>query len=191
MRRKSIGSIALMAMACAGAVFAGWSGLATAAETPAHAYIGAEKCKMCHNAPAKGAQYTQWTKTPHSQAYARLATEEAKKVGAAKGVADPQNAKECLRCHVTGYGAPAEKLTQKYKKEEGVSCESCHGPGEAYQKMDIMKDQAKSVAAGLIIPNEKTCTGCHNPENPTHKGFDYKTFYAKIAHPNPQAKAAP
>jgi hypothetical protein len=153
---------------------------------PAHAYVGAEKCKMCHNSPAKGAQFTKWSQSTHARAYATLATEEAKKIAAAKGIADPQKADECLRCHVTGHGAPAAKLTEKYKKEEGVTCEACHGPGGDYWKMEVMKDRAKSIAAGMIVPTEETCKGCHNPENPTFKGFDYAAALAKIAHPNPQ-----
>src|SRR5262245_54581899 len=75
-----------------------------AADAPAHAYVGADKCKMCHNSAPKGAQYTKWTQSKHSKAFATLATEEARKVASAKEIADPQKAPECLKCHVTGYG---------------------------------------------------------------------------------------
>jgi len=156
------------------------------ADAPAHAYVGADKCKMCHNVPVKGAQYTKWTESRHSKAYQTLASEEAKKLAAAKGIADPQKAPECLKCHVTGHGAPADKLTDKYRADEGVGCEACHGPGGDYWKMETMKDRARSVSAGLILPNEKVCRGCHNPESPSYKEFDFQTFAAKIAHPNPQ-----
>lgn len=152
-----------------------------------HAYVGADKCKMCHNSEAKGAQYTKWTQARHSKAYATLASEEAKKIAAEKGIADPQKAGECLKCHVTGHGMPAEKLTDKYKVEDGVGCESCHGPGSDYWKMSVMKDQAQSMAAGLVLPDEKTCIKCHNSESPTFKGFNFEEALAKIAHPNPQA----
>ena len=156
------------------------------AEDPAHAFVGVQKCKMCHNSQAKGAQYTKWTEARHSKAFETLAGEEAKKVATAKGIADPQKADECLSCHVTGHGAPAAMLTGKYKMEDGVGCESCHGPGGDYWKMSVMKDQAQSVAAGMVIPNESTCTTCHNDKSPTFKGFDFAAMYAKIAHPNPK-----
>jgi len=159
------------------------------AADPAHNFVGADKCKMCHNAAAKGAQFTKWTESPHSKAFAALASEEAKKIATAKGIADPQKAAECLRCHVAGQGVSAARLTEKYKIEDGVSCEACHGPGGDYWKMDVMKDQAKATAAGMILPDEKTCAGCHNADSPTFKGFDYKTALAKVAHPNP-AKGA-
>jgi nitrate/TMAO reductase-like tetraheme cytochrome c subunit len=175
----------LLVVGCSLVVLLAWAVPALAADPP-HNFVGAEKCKMCHNTPAKGAQFTKWSESMHSKAYQTLAGEEAKKIAAAKNIADPQNAAECLRCHIAGYGAPAAALTEKYKKEDGVTCEGCHGPGGDYWKMDVMKDKAKAMAAGLVMPNEKTCTGCHNQESPTFKGFDFKTALAKVAHPNPQ-----
>ena len=154
-----------------------------------HAFVGADKCKLCHNSLAKGAQYNRWKEEKHSKAYLTLAGEEAKKLAAAKGIADPQKAAECLKCHVTGHGAPADKLTDKYKVEDGVGCESCHGPGGDYWTKEVMQDKQKSIAAGMKIPDEQTCKGCHNPESPSYKEFDFKTYHAKIAHPNPQNAA--
>ncbi|HXH28678.1 MAG TPA: cytochrome c family protein [Candidatus Polarisedimenticolia bacterium] len=163
---------------------------AAAAGEPAHAYIGADKCKMCHNSPAKGAQYTKWSESAHAKAYTVLASDEAKKIATEKGIADPQKDDGCLGCHVAGHGAPAAMLTDKYKVEDGVSCEACHGPGGDYWKMQVMKDKAQAVAAGLVLPTEATCKECHNEKSPTFKGFDFAAAKAKIAHPltGPAAK---
>lgn len=166
------------------------AGASLAADATAHKYVGAEKCKMCHNAPAKGAQFTKWAASPHAGAWQTLASDEAKKVAAAKGIADPQKADACLECHVTAHGVAQERLTEKYKASDGVSCESCHGPGGDYWKMEIMKDRARSIAAGMIVPDENTCKGCHNPESPTFKGFDFAQALQKVAHPNPQKAAS-
>jgi Cytochrome c554 and c-prime len=164
--------------------------LVVALTLPAHAeghkFVGPDKCKMCHNSPAKGAQYTKWSESKHAKAYETLATDEAKKLAQAKGIADPQKADDCLKCHVTGHGAPADQLGDKVKAEQGVTCESCHGPGGDYMAMAVMKDHAKAVAAGLVDPNEETCKKCHNSESPTFKGFDFAAASAAIAHPNPQ-----
>jgi hypothetical protein len=154
-----------------------------------HAYVGADKCKMCHNAAPKGAQYTKWSETLHAKAYETLASDQAKKLAAAKGISDPQKSEACLKCHVTGYGAPAALLTDKYNAQQGVTCEACHGAGGDYWKMEVMKDQAKAEAAGLVMPNEATCKRCHNQESPSYKPFDFASFSAKIAHPNPQKAA--
>lgn len=167
-------------------VLAGWKPMvAHSDDAPEHAFVGADKCKMCHNSAKKGAQYTKWKEAKHSKAYETLATDKAKEAASAKGIDDPQNAPECLRCHVTGYGAPEEMLTDKYKIEDGVGCESCHGPGADYYKMATMKDREKSIEAGLVIPDAETCTRCHNEDSPFFQGFDFETFYAKIAHEMP------
>jgi hypothetical protein len=162
---------------------------ALAQEKAAHKYIGADKCKTCHMAEAKGNQYGAWLKSAHAKAFETLAGEKALAIAKEKGLAkSPQESEQCLKCHVTGWGKPAETFAATFKKEQGVSCESCHGPGSDYQAMAVMKDQAKSVAAGLIIPDEKTCTSCHNSESPTAKPFDFKTMWAKVSHPNPAKK---
>ncbi|MBN2237189.1 MAG: cytochrome c family protein [Bacteroidales bacterium] len=136
-------------------------------------YVGAKKCKMCHNKPATGAQYDKWAESPHAKAMESLNAEEAK---------DPK----CLKCHSTVGGVDAS-LVATLKMEEGVSCESCHGPGSKYFPNAIMKSREKSMENGLILPTEKVCKTCHNAESPHFKGFNYKEYVAKIAHPVPAA----
>jgi hypothetical protein len=83
----------------------------------------------------------------------------------------------------------------KITLEEGVSCESCHGPGSGYQKKATMEGitagEIAPASVGLVIPDAKTCTRCHTPEgNPFYKEFDFAKFAEKIAHPIPEAAAA-
>ncbi|MDP2860143.1 MAG: multiheme c-type cytochrome [Bacteroidales bacterium] len=134
-------------------------------------YIGAAKCKMCHNKPPQGEQYNKWAASPHAKAMQVLKGDECK---------NPK----CLKCHSTAAGLVLSD-TQTITVAEGVSCESCHGPGSAYKTPTIMKDMAKAMAAGLIMPDEKLCKKCHNADSPNFKGFDFKTYSAKIAHKNP------
>lgn len=152
-------------------------------------YLGTKGCKLCHIAPSTGNQMKVWTNGPHAKAYKSLASEEAKKLGAAKGIADPQKAPECLKCHVTGYGQPAEHFSDKYSMEEGVSCESCHGPGEHYAKKEVFeKGKEEAIRLGLIEPTEAVCKKCHNEESPSYKPFNFEEFSKKIAHPKPKAE---
>ena len=157
---------------------------------PAHAFVGTDGCKLCHKSEAKGDQYGKWAASPHAKAFETLGTDEAKKLAAEKGVkGNPQEAAECLGCHVTAYGVDAKLVGPKLTKEEGVGCESCHGAGADYKAMKTMKDLDAAKAAGLVMPTEETCKGCHNEKSPTWKGeFDFAKMYAKIAHPNPQNK---
>ena len=136
-----------------------------------HKYIGATKCKMCHNKAAKGEQYNKWKEGPHANAMSKLEGDEAK---------DPK----CLKCHSTA-GAVDAGLIATLKVEEGVSCESCHGPGSIYKNKTIMMSREKSMEAGLILPEEKVCLTCHNDESPDFKGFNFAEYSAKMAHPDP------
>lgn len=160
-------------------------------------YVGASKCKMCHNSAQKGQQYKKWSEAKHAQAYAVLASDEAKETAAKLGITDPQKSGKCLKCHSTAYAFTEKKLAAKIKVEESVSCESCHGPGSKYKGMAIMKDFEKSVAAGMQNP-KKACVKCHNSDAPSWKaerytikdgekvGFDFVQGWKKIVHDNPK-----
>jgi len=147
-------------------------------------YIGASKCKMCHNKSTTGAQYKVWSEAAHSKAMESLSSEASLKYAAENGIADPTTDPKCIKCHSTA-GQIDPALNVGVKPAEGVSCESCHGPGSKYKNMSIMKDQAKAIENGLIVPTEETCKTCHNEENPFHKPFNYEESLKKIAHPNP------
>jgi nitrate/TMAO reductase-like tetraheme cytochrome c subunit len=147
-------------------------------------YIGAAKCKMCHNKPNKGEQYNRWMEGPHSKAMNSLSNEESMEYAKANGIADPTKEPSCLKCHATAGHAP-ENLQAGIKVDEGVSCESCHGPGSVYKNMAIMKSREKSMENGLILPTKEVCVSCHNEDNPFYKPFDFEAAYAKIAHPDP------
>ncbi|MFA5417175.1 MAG: multiheme c-type cytochrome [Bacteroidales bacterium] len=134
-------------------------------------YVGAKKCKMCHNKPATGAQYAQWADSKHAHAMESLKGDDA---------TNPK----CLKCHSTAASVD-KSLIATLTVEEGVSCESCHGPGSKYFPNAIMKDREKSLANGMIIPDEQVCLACHNSESPTFKGFNYEEYKAKIVHPIP------
>jgi len=150
-----------------------------------HQYVGSAKCKVCHQAEKKGAQYTIWQESKHAKAYESLASEAAIAIGKEKGIDNPQTSDQCLKCHVTAFGAAAEAKAESFDQTEGVGCEACHGPGSDYKKMAVMKDREAAVAAGLVIPTAENCVGCHNEESPTYKEFDFEKFYAIIAHPDP------
>lgn len=146
-------------------VFAGVALWAADAE-----YVGVAKCKACHKA-----QFDIWEKSPHAGAFAKLSAEDQKK-------------DECLACHTTGMGGTAAADADL----NSVGCEACHGPGSLYRKVTIMsKSKYKTdpegqrklaIEAGLVIPDESTCTKCHNEKSPNFKGFNHEEYLAKIKH---------
>jgi len=135
-------------------------------------YIGAKKCKMCHNKKAKGEQYAVWLKGPHAKAMESLKGDEAK---------DPK----CLKCHSTVGGVDPDLVPDGMTVKEGVSCETCHGPGSEYKGKKIMSSREESMKNGLILPTENVCKTCHNEESPDFKGFNFEEYVAKIKHMAP------
>ncbi|MCL5267722.1 MAG: cytochrome c family protein [Bacteroidetes bacterium] len=157
-----------------------------------HQYVGVNVCAMCHKTPKNGEQFQKWQASKHSQAMKVLSSPEALKIAKEKGLKGaPSESPECLQCHETAYNAPASQLGPRFNKEDGVQCETCHGPGKDYMKMDVMKNQKLAVANGLVLLSikdgsaEKLCMTCHNKKSPTFKGFDFKTMWSQIAHPVP------
>jgi len=149
-------------------------------------YIGAVKCKPCHNTTKSGKQYSIWAERPHAKAYENLLSDHSQKIAKEKGIADASKSESCLKCHATAYSAPAEQKAETYKMEEGVSCEACHGPGELYKSMKVMKSRELALENGMILPDEALCKGCHNPESPTYKEFAFAEAVKQIAHPTPE-----
>ena len=113
------------------------------AQAQDHGYVGATKCKMCHKV-----QFASWEQTVH-----------AKATEAAKASTDREYSADCLKCHATN---ASEELA-------GVQCEACHGPGNDYKKMSIMKDLEASKANGLVIPTQETCDSCHTGDDHSKK----------------------
>jgi len=120
--------------------------LAVGSTSAAPTYVGAEKCKMCHKL-----QYDSWLQTKHAKA-----TEDA------KNAKDRKYEPACLTCHATN----------KDEAMSGVQCEACHGPGSDYKSIQVMKDKEKAIAAGLVMPTQTTCNGCHDGKD-HHKSMKF------------------
>jgi len=141
----------LIVVAIAVAILAGAALTASAAPT----FVGAEKCKMCHKL-----QYDSWAQTKHAKA-----TENAKASTKMKFEA------ACLTCHATN----------KDEAMAGVQCEACHGAGSDYKAMSVMKDLEKAKAAGLVMPAQATCDGCHDGKDHHAKKAFTKDVHAHKA----------
>ena len=141
-------------------------------------YVGSNQCKLCHNKPDEGQQYMKWKSDPHARAYTVLLSDRAKEVAKESGVVgDPHEATSCLQCHVTGYDVESKAIAKGMKKEEGVQCEACHGPGSGHlvdgKELRMNKDAQISLLDKLVHPDEKTCAQCHNEQNPTWDNTKY------------------
>ena len=152
-------------------------------------YVGTKTCGMCHKKENVGQQLIIWQNSNHSQAYKTLQTEKADKIAKEKGFnTKAADTPECLKCHTSGYNVDASQLGKKFKIEDGVQCETCHGPGSDYKSKKIMKDRTASIEKGLVIYDnpKELCVKCHNEESPHFNGFNFKERWEKIKHNKPQ-----
>ncbi len=139
-----------------------------------------------------GNQYSLWLHSKHSQAWAVLAKPEAKRITQLSGIRqDPQETFTCLGCHSSGAQAEAWEKDDTFRLEDGVQCESCHGPGSEYMDEEIMRDPERARQAGLIMPTPDTCMTCHR-EKGSHvavlksPALDINKAIEQIRHPTPE-----
>ncbi len=145
-------------------------------------YVGAAKCKICHQTEKQGQQYVIWEKSSHSQSVAVLSSDKAKPMAQEASVQNPAADPKCLQCH-----APLFEKAPEIKGE-GITCEVCHGPGSEYKKLSVMKSKEESVKNGLIFLDKpeaiKTwCLTCHEKDH--GKPFDFAAAWEKIKHTVP------
>lgn len=67
---------------------------------------------------------------PHHHAYDSLKNDVSKRMAASLKIADAAASSRCLSCHATD--APKNQQGEQFAMQDGVSCESCHGPSEKW-----------------------------------------------------------
>ena len=155
-------------------------------------YIGSHACGRCHDGPQMGHQFSKWGQTAHARAYAALSLPEAREITKLSGITEePHRAKMCLGCHATASEEEDWQHGEEFHLEDGLQCETCHGPGSEYAREDIMRDKQKAIANGLIIPDKaEACYRCHRVKGShvavlNKKPFDTNSAWAEILHPLP------
>jgi hypothetical protein len=153
-------------------------------------YVGANTCVgVCHKSEEQGNQYEVWKESKHARAFRTLQTSQADSIALARGYITPATeTPDCIKCHTLGRDFEDSEFLGSFDLTQGVQCESCHGPGSEYRKLNIMKDPETAAAKGLIVhmEREKFCIDCHNPKSPTYFEFDYDPMWEMIAHPKPK-----
>ena len=159
------------------AMFAFMTGSATASAP----FEGRSKCSNCHKSQAKS-----WRDTAHAKAMESLKP-GTRKEAKIKAKLDPEKDytqdKDCVGCHVDGWGKPGGYTLEAPKRPlAAVGCESCHGPGRQYRGDHRKAGQAfeksgkttpRKVVAdkGQDFHFEESCNACHlNYEGSPWKG---------------------
>jgi hypothetical protein len=152
------------------------------AKTSSPQYVGAAACMDCHNGNERSRPAITWMQSRHGHAYWRLGSNWALFLARLRphyaDLTSPIADHRCLLCHVTGRQNDNALFIASFRNEEGIGCESCHGPGSLYMETEIMADRKAFLANGGTVPGEATCRSCHRQS----ENFDYAEMLPKIAH---------
>jgi hypothetical protein len=114
-------------------------------------------------------EYTIWAgQDKHSRAYTVLSNPVSVRMGEILGLGQPPNKSDkCLACHALN--EPSEQRAQTFQTiEDGVSCESCHGPAVGWLGPHTLKNQAheQNIKLGMydtrdLVKRSERCLSCH------------------------------
>ncbi|WP_417622720.1 multiheme c-type cytochrome [Parasphingorhabdus sp.] len=100
----------------------------------------------------------------HSRAFRVLREPRSIAIAKRLGLKDAASAPECLGCHSTA----AARKGPRFQRNDGVGCESCHGPSSAWlaSHYAVGANHARNVSQGLVpLDNPKArasvCLDCH------------------------------
>ena len=110
-------------------------------------YAGSSSCQKCHTDI-----HTDWSVTRHAQAFSSPIFQ--------RDWSELSQQTSCLECHTTGFNPASGTYS-----EEGVTCESCHGP---FQPNHPAQDMP-------ITPNADLCATCHQNTTDEWKASKHST----------------
>ena len=141
-------------------------------------HLGVVNCanSLCHGSvsPWKDShilqnEYITWSRVDKhaTRAYQVLLEERSQKIVRNLGYREPaQRVKLCLDCHT--HNPPPAQRGERFKVEDGVGCEACHGPAEGWIEAHVAPgaSHAGNVAKGLYpaadpVAQARLCLSCH------------------------------
>jgi Cytochrome c554 and c-prime len=113
-------------------------------------------------------EYTIWAgQDKHSRAYTVLSNPVSVRMGEILGIGPPNKADKCLACHALNE-KPEQRAETFQTIEDGVSCESCHGPAVGWLGPHTVKNQTheQNIKLGMydtrdLVRRSERCLSCH------------------------------
>jgi hypothetical protein len=151
------------------------AGAAPAAQSEQHTngrYLGAMSCSSssCHGgAGDQHNQFITWSQRDfHQRASLILTNARSARIAETLGISNAATGARCTICHSPLMAIPQARLVDKSERDSGVSCESCHGPAEAWLRSHTRHDYTyrMRVSAGMhdlrsFYVRANTCVACH------------------------------
>lgn len=145
-------------------------------------FVGIANCRGCHGTQAIGDQYGRWEASAHARGFTALRSDSAVRYAAGRGIAQPDSNPACLRCHTTAFSAPQDMIAADFHREDGVTCEECHGAGSDYSPYAAMRDRRVFARLGGRVGSTHDCLTCHAEAlSPDACPFQHEPFVAAVA----------
>ena len=136
------------------------------------AFVGSIGCKSssCHGgAGPKRSQYFTWSqKDFHTKAYAVLLNARSARIAEGLGIPEAHTSARCTVCHSPLQSVAPSRLSSGASRDEGVSCETCHGAAGGWLRGHTRTDWTYNtrVAAGMrdlrsLYVRATACVACH------------------------------
>jgi Cytochrome c554 and c-prime len=140
-------------------------------------YLGAASCSSssCHGgAGEQHNQFIVWSERDfHQRASLILTTARSARIAERLSINDASVSTRCTVCHSPLTTISQARLSDKSHPDNGVSCESCHGPAEAWLRSHTRRDYtyAMRVSAGMrdlrnLYVRANACVACHQTVDP-------------------------
>jgi len=156
-------------------------------------FLGVETCgsSECHGSAERWRNATVlmkerliWNSSRHASAYDSLKSELGRKITRNLGLPNGENVKQCLSCHSTY--VPNSQRGERFSLTDGVTCESCHGPGGNFLSTHVYPSSTheKNLLAGMTPTSEpdyraNLCLSCHQ----ANKKNQFKHAFYGAGHP--------
>jgi Cytochrome c554 and c-prime len=147
--------------------------VADTVKTDAARFTGEPSCasSSCHGGGTGKDQCLIWQKKDvHTNTAAILGAARSSQIARAVGVADAAKDVRCTICHNPLQGVAEVRFapTEKGLRDQGVSCETCHGPAENWLRFHTRLDitHGQRMSAGMremrdLYDRANVCVACH------------------------------
>ena len=141
-----------------------------------HQSVGVVSCgsTLCHgsirtvpDSNVLQSEYVTWTRLDkHARAYSILFSAQSKKIAKNLGIKSAHEERLCVDCHA--HAPPPALRGERFRVDDGVSCEGCHGPAQRWLPAHVERGatHSRNIEHGLFptddaVQRAQLCLSCH------------------------------
>jgi len=127
-------------------------------------FVGQRVCLECHAPPGNDEPCSYEDVHKHAKSYDLLSKLAAPNIAALSGIfTDPRESRICLGCHATSAEEGPRWTRATFHIEDGVQCESCHGPGSLHTDAAFASRPSLGAKTNPWIRagDRNRCADCH------------------------------